>query len=154
MKILVPLNDVNCLSRYIEAGADEFYLGFYDNAWINRFGKYADINRMSGFGSLANKYNFQQAIEISKQIKSFNRSVFLTLNANTYSISELDYICSNYFPEIKNTGIDGIIISGIDIAKLAMINGIQVVASTMCGIYNSDIAEIYRGYGIKRQINQ
>lgn len=152
MKILVPLNDANYLSRYIDAGADEFYLGFYDNTWIKRFGKYSDINRMSGFGALANKYNFEQAIEISKQIKSYNRSVFLTLNANNYSISEIDYICSNYFPKIKNSDIDGIIVSGIGLAKLAVTNGIQPVASTMCGIYNSDIADIYIKCGIKRLI--
>ena len=69
MKILVPVNNSDYIDRYIECGADEFYLGFYDEQWENKFGKYADINRMSGFGKLANKYNFEEAMKLAAYIK-------------------------------------------------------------------------------------
>ena len=34
MKILVPLNSEECLEEYVEAGADELYMGFYDEKWF------------------------------------------------------------------------------------------------------------------------
>ena len=43
MKILVPLNNAELLQKYIDAGADEFYIGFHDLQWSEKFGKYADI---------------------------------------------------------------------------------------------------------------
>ncbi len=152
MKILVPLNDKEVLARYINAGADEFYLGFYDDKWEERFGRFTDINRMSGFGKLANKYSFEEISDIIKNIKSQGKSVYITMNANLYSTDEIDYICVNYFETLKKTGVDAVIISDLKLAKAAHDNGIKTVASTMCGIYNSDIAEIYKKAGVKRII--
>ena len=39
MKILVPLNSEECLEEYVEAGADELYMGFYafNNVYILLF---------------------------------------------------------------------------------------------------------------------
>ena len=54
---------------YIAAGAGEFYIGFYDNAWWERFGEYADINRMSGFKKDANPYSLEEVGEIIKNVK-------------------------------------------------------------------------------------
>ena len=48
--------------------------------------------------------------------------------------------------------MDGLIVSDIELAKSAVEHGIEVVASTMCAIYNSDIATEYSKYGFKRQI--
>lgn len=33
MKPLVPVNDRAYLQRYAQAGGEEFYLGFHDDAW-------------------------------------------------------------------------------------------------------------------------
>lgn len=49
MNILVPINDEKLISKYVSAGANELYMGFYDDKWTAEFGKYSDINRMSGF---------------------------------------------------------------------------------------------------------
>lgn len=98
MKILVPLNNAELLQKYIDAGADEFYIGFHDLQWSEKFGKYADINRMSGFGMNANRYSFEEILRIAKRIKINNKSVFITLNANTYSEEQIDYILREYVP--------------------------------------------------------
>lgn len=152
MKILVPLNDVACLSRYIDAGADEFYLGFYDEKWFEIFGNYSDINRMSGFRQHANRYNFEQAMEVARCVKKNERSVFLTLNANFYSSEQITYIKEKYFPAIQQAGIDGLIVSEYALAKAAEEAGIPTVASTMCAIYNSDILHYYAQSGMRRMI--
>ena len=44
MNILVPLNNIEFLKDYINAGAGEFYMGFYDEEWNKNFGNYSDIN--------------------------------------------------------------------------------------------------------------
>ena len=152
MKILVPLNNSKYVDKFIDLGADEIYLGFYDDAWVERFGEYSDINRMSGFNKYANKYNFCEMIEQVKIAKSKGVSVFVTLNANCYSREQIAYIEENYFAQMIDAGVDGVIVSGIELGKAALKFGLQPVASTMCAIYNSDIAREYYEQGIKRQI--
>ena len=53
-KILVPLNNRSRLKDLVEAGADEFYMGFHDEDWVKEFGDFTEINRMSGFKKYAN----------------------------------------------------------------------------------------------------
>lgn len=152
MNILVPLSWQEHITPYIDAGADELYIGFYDEKWTEKFGTYADINRMSGFKFRANPNNFHDMIEAVKIIKSKGKKVFVTMNANGYSSDEIDFIEENYYPAIIESGVDGLILSDPLIITSAKKHGISVVASTMCAIYNSDIAEIYRNLGVKRMI--
>ena len=152
MKILVPLSRREYIDAYIDAGADEFYLGFHDDEWERRFGKYADINRMSGFGTLANPYSFDKAIDVVKEIKDKGRRAYITINAATYSPEQLDFVKEHYLPRLKAAGADGVIVSDISSVNAAIQAGIEPVASTMCGIYNSDIAAIYHELGVRRMI--
>lgn len=152
MKILVPFNNEEKLDKFIEAGAEEFYLGFYDPKWTEKFGEYSDINRMTGFKRKANQYNFEEATNIIRTISSKNKSGFITMNANCYSYFQIDYIAKNYLPILKETGIEGIIVSDINLAEAIIEEGINAVASTMCGIYNEDIARSYLKIGMKRLI--
>ena len=152
MKILVPLSNVNYIDKYINAGADELYLGFYDENWTSKFGKYSDINRMSGFGKKANPFSFEQLLEIIKDIKKKNITVFVTMNANEYSFIQVQYMKKHYFQPLKEIGADGVILSDVNAILAAKEVGLEPVASTMCAIYNSDIAYIYYDMGIKRMI--
>lgn len=151
MKILVPLNNKKDISNFAKAGANEVYLGFYDNKWTEQFGKYADLNRMSGFGSKANQYDFDNLVEIIKEIKDFGMSAFITLNANCYSKEQIAFIENFYLPVLKKI-VDGIITSDVILATKIIEFGIPVVASTMMGVYNFDIAFYYYKLGIKRMI--
>lgn len=152
MKILVPLNDIDNIEKFVDAGADEFYLGFYDENWSYEFGTYSDINRMSGFGHYANKYSFREAIEIVKRIKNMNKTVYITMNANYYSDVQLQFIENNYLPDIKDSGADGVIVSTAELTQKISEYGIGAVASTMCAIYNTDILEVYKNFGVNRVI--
>ncbi len=152
MKVLVPLNSAEYLEKFVEAGADELYLGFYDEKWFQQFGEYCDINRMSGFKQNANRYDFHQMIELAKRIKALGRSAFVTMNANCYGQAQVAYMEREYFPMLKEAEVDGLIVSDIHLAKAAHAYGIPTVASTMCAIYNSDIADYFYDEGIKRII--
>ena len=152
MKILVPLKDAESIPAFVEAGADEFYLGFADKKWFDIFGRSSDINRMTSFNNHANRFSFQQALDAIECIHSFGKSAFLTLNANHYTAKQLDYIKTEYLDQLKEVAVDGIIVSGPDLAELVRESGIHPVASTMCGIYNSDIAKSYARIGVGRMI--
>lgn len=152
MKILAPLSSIEYIDPYIKAGADELYLGFYDEQWNTCFGEYSDINRMSGFGKRANLYSFKQAVEIIKVIKNKGGKAFVTMNANGYSKEQVSFMENNYFPLLRDTETDGIILSDINAITAAVKSELHPIASTMCAIYNSDIANVYYQSGVKRMI--
>lgn len=152
MEILVPLSKSEYADSYVKAGADELYLGFYDERWNIFFGDYSDINRMSGFGKRANPYSFSQVTEVIKEIKCKGKKVFVTMNANGYSREQIQYMEHNYFPLLLELEVDGIILSDINVIMAAIKFGLRPVASTMCAIYNSDIATMYYKLGVKRMI--
>lgn len=152
MKILAPLSNIDYIDKYITAGADELYLGFHDDLWHQKFGQYADINRMSGFIKRANPFNFEDVINIIKYVKNKNKCIYVTINANAYNSDQIRYIKEKYFIPLKQAGVDGVILSDINVILAAIDIGINPIASTMCSIYNEDIAKIYKELGVKRMI--
>lgn len=152
MKILAPLNNREDIKRFSAAGADELYFGFYDESWTEKFGEYMDINRMSGFNKNANRYDFSEIINIIQEIRLENMDAFITMNANVYSTEALAWIKEEYFSRLIQAGVSGVIVSTEDIAIAALNVGLQVVASTLLGLYNSDIIQYYYSMGIRRII--
>lgn len=152
MKILVPVSNFEYIDKYIAAGADELYLGFHDKMWLLKFGKYADLNRMSGFLNRANPFSFEEVLKVIKYIKSRNKNVYVTFNANEYSFEQIQFIKEHYFIPLKKANVDGVILSDINIIQAAIDVGLFAVASTMCAVYNEDIAQIYSDIGVKRMI--
>ena len=149
--ILVPLNDLSMASAYAQAGADEFYLGFYDPAWMNAFGPYVDLNRMSGFGTEANAYSFAEALGGVQLVKELGKKVYLTFNTAAYS-ARVHGMIAGYFAQLAAYGADGVILSGPELVDAARAVGLEAVASTMCGIYNRHIARFYQDCGMTRMI--
>jgi len=150
-KILVPLNNKLRLAELVEAGVDEFYMGFYDNAWTDTLGEYSEINRMSGFGTKANPYNLEEMLELARTVKSYGKSIFVTVNGAAYSQAELDKL-GEYFRIFAREGIDGVIVSTPELTVMAKEAGVEPVASTMCGIFSSDTVSFYKKLGMKRMI--
>ena len=140
------------IDSYIEAGADELYMGFYDEKWSQKFGAYADINRMSGFNKRANPYSFEEILEVIQYVKNHGKKAFVTLNANAYSKEQIKYMEDHYFPALFNVQVDGVIMSDINAMMSAIKAGLKTVASTMCAIYNTEIANVYKNIGVKRMI--
>ena len=152
MKILVPLSKKEFISPYIAAGADELYMGFYDESWNQRFGAYADLNRMSGFGNRANPYSFAHLLDVIKMVKGNGKRAFVTMNANGYSREQIEWMKARYFPALADARADGVILSDISVIAAAVSFGLSPVASTMCAIYNTDIAAMYHALGVNRMI--
>lgn len=151
MKTLVPLNNVEHIDDYIEAGAGEFYLGFYDEAWHDQFGEYADINRLTGFKKNANPYNLEEVINIIEDTKKKGVMMYVTFNASVYSQAQLDYMV-RYMERLKATSLDGVIVSCPELVEMASKLGMNVVVSTISAAYNEDTVKFYRDLGAKRII--
>lgn len=151
MEILVPLNNASCLNAYLEAGAREFYMGFYDEEWNHDFGEYSDINRMSGFKEKANANTLEDILRIIDRVKSRGAYAYITFNSSAYSGRELERI-EKYLDKLEGMKPDGIIISTPELAKIVKAHNLPFVVSTIAGIYNSDIASFYKELGAKRVI--
>ncbi|MBE6024193.1 MAG: U32 family peptidase [Cellulosilyticum sp.] len=151
MNVLVPLNNIDHIDDYIEAGAREFYIGFYDEAWWEKFGEYADINRLTGFKKDANPYNFEEVLEIIRQVKQRDVQVYVTFNSSIYNQEQLAYV-EGYMQRLKETPLDGVIVSCAELVEVAKKVGLSAVISTIAGIYNSDLTKFYCDLGAKRVI--
>lgn len=151
MRALVPFNNAEYFEAYQEAGAGEFYLGFYDEQWQKEFGEYADLNRLTGYKDNANRNSFEEALSIIKKVKAAGKLVYITFNSSIYSQKQLDFM-ERYMEPLKESGVDGIIVSCAELVEIANKYGLNAVISTIAGIYNVDIAKYYWELGAKRMI--
>ncbi len=157
--VLAPVNGRGSALRLARAGARELYMGFYDPAWTAKFGENAALNRMSGFGQEANTLTFAELVEeVSEARRDFkanginNVSLFCVFNAQRYSAEQTAFITATYLPALAQAEFTGIIVSGPELIDAAHALGMSVAASTMCAIYNEDLARYHNSCGIDRAI--
>lgn len=151
MNILVPINREDDIPAVCAAGAKELYIGFYDPAWEIEFGEYAHLNRMSGFGTDANRYTLEEMPRIVDLAHAHHALIYIVLNSAAYTWAQLSMV-DRYLACIRRSGADGVIISCPEVAAAAHKAGIAPIASTMCGVYNRDIANFYVDLGVRRII--
>lgn len=151
MKILVPFNDESFLTSFLESGAEEFYMGFYDPEWAEKFGAFSDLNRLTLFKDTANRYTIDDIGRISNSLHDAGASLYITMNAPGYSAEQLEWI-SAYLKKLGEFKVDGVISSVPELIPLIRGEGMKAVASTMCGIMNRDLAGWYREQGMQRII--
>ncbi len=151
MKVLVPLNKEENLIGYKNAGAGEFYIGFFDPEWHKAFGEYADLNRLTGFRDMANYNTFEDVLRIIKKVKEEKLILYVTFNSSIYSEEQLRFM-ERYMQPLYEVGVDGIIVSCPELVKIAKNYKLNAVVSTIAGVYNSDIARYYRNLGARRII--
>lgn len=150
MKILAPLNSFADLPTYIAAGADEFYLGYYDTEFFNRFGAYAEMNKMSSIkgSDFADFAAMERAVSL---IREAGKGVFLTFNSLSYTEAQLDYL-RGVFEKVKKLNPDGLIIGAPELTDLALEMGLPVCISSMANVYNRIAVGYYADRGAKRII--
>ena len=151
MNILTPVNHAKDIGHLVESGADEFYIGFYDASWVLNNENFYDLNRMSGFAEDANRYSLPEIVEPIEEAHRLGKKIYVTLNAAYYNPRQLRKL-QNYIQELKTMEADGIIVSDIRTADICNQEGIISIASTMCGIYNTQILKTYAKSGVKRVI--
>ena len=152
MAVLVPLNSFGVLERYKDAGIEEVYMGFHDDAWTDRFGPRADLNRMSGFGLSANPFTFGQMCNQLARAHDLGLHGFVCFNSALYSDDMLDYIKREYLPGIAQAGAQGVIVSGQGLIEPIRETGVDAVISTLAGTFNERLVPHYAKRGASRVI--
>lgn len=147
---MAPLSSLRALDELSSAGADEFYLGFFDAAWETIFGPFEELNRMSSFGHRVN-FAFHSLKQVLKEVHARGKTAFITINSAAYSVQELDFI-ESYADELAQIGADGIILGSVALLPRLHRYRLPLTISTMGGVYNSDIAAFYRDLGVTRII--
>lgn len=150
MNIMVPLSRVDVLDSFCQAGASEFYMGFYDPAWDARFGPFEEINRMSSFGTQAN-ISLEDIEQVVRQVHQRGKRVYITLNSAAYSMEQLVWM-ERYAAMLRSVSADGIILGSLELLCRLQNCGLPLTVSTMGGAYNRDIVSFYRDLGVKRVI--
>ncbi|MDO5297348.1 MAG: U32 family peptidase [bacterium] len=148
---MVPLASARNIERFCQAGASELYFGFEHPEWNRYFGGFAELNRMSSFGSQAN-LPYAEVAETIKRIHEAKAAAFVTLNSPAYSERQLAFL-KVIAQELEDMGADGLIVGSIEMcALLQKYCSLPLTASTMCAVYNTEILSFYRSLGIKRMI--
>jgi putative protease len=150
MNVLAPFSKFESLQNIIDSGADEIYSGFHDERWFEKFGEYIQLNHMSE-SKRANDNSFEKIFDVIKFVKKNGRKIFLTFNSNEYSDEGLLEI-EKYFEELEGASVDGVIISNVSQVRLAQKYHLKPIASTVCAIYNRNIAKVYIDEGVDRLI--
>lgn len=151
MNILAPINDISRIGSLIDAGADEFFFGFYNDEDIEKFGRYFELNRMSGFGRYANKFNYQDSLELIKKIREAGKDSYVTLNSSGYTEEALLYL-EKYVSGLIDAGATGIIVSCPEMIDVVRRNGGNPVVSCVGTVYNSASVRYFQELGAVRII--
>lgn len=152
MAALVPLNSERALPKLAAAGVEEIYVGFHDDAWTRRFGRTADLNRMSGFGESANPFSFEQMCDQLRKANELGIRPFVCFNSAAYSDEQIAFITSEYLPGIAQAQAAGVIVSSRALMPALVEAGLAPVISTIAGVFNEQLAAYYRDCGAKRLI--
>lgn len=151
MKILAPFNQASLLNTMADSGVQEFYMGFYDEQWSAKYGKYSDINRLSLFKESANRYRIEDMEAIARDIHRLGGELYITFNAPDYHEEQYKRL-ETYIEILSGYQVDGIITGVSGLIPYIHKYHMKAVASTMCGIYNSDMAALYKRAGADRII--
>lgn len=148
MNIMVPLANLNQLDEFCEAGADEFYFGFHDDAWTFSFGPFEELNRMSSFGTCAN-FSWNRIKTVIAQIHKRNKKAYAAINSAAYSFQQLSFLDA-YIEQLQAFHVDGLILGSAALIYRLRRCDVPLVVSTMSGAYNSDIIRFYCDMGVSR----
>lgn len=150
MNIMVPVSSFTQVKRLSDVGADEFYIGIFDECWNDTFGVFEELNRMSSFGQTAN-VKYTEAFEIIDACQSLDKKVFLALNSNHYSKKQKKYL-EKILANEKMKTVDGIIVGDLTLIPLLKKYNYGIILSTMGAAYNSLIIKQYIEWGVTRII--
>lgn len=151
MNILAPINDAAQLKPLIDAGADEFYFGFFEDSDTEVFGEYFELNRMSGFGRYANRFTLSEAVSLVRQIAALGKDSYVTLNSSGYTEQAIQRIQS-YVIELVDAGVTGCIVSCPELLNVVRHCGGKAVISCVGTVYNEADVRFYQRLGATRVI--
>ncbi len=136
----------------IEEGADEFYCGFLPSDWHGRFSRVVSINRRNY--APGNVQSFNDLHCMVREAHAGNVPVHLTLNAQTYTCEQLDFLRDYCRKVVEEAGIDGFVVADPGLISLIKewIPEISIHVSNLAALHNSMAVRFFSQLGAKRII--
>ena len=103
MRYAVPVNAADEVPALVDAGAGEFYVGYQDAWWVQRYGDHDSASRRQGRANLSTRTELQAVVRAAE---ARDVPVWLALNSR-YTEPQLDCLCelAADFEAMGGTGV-------------------------------------------------
>lgn len=151
MKIIAPIRSENFLDKYIDAGADEFYGGIFDEQWQEQYGDVLEYNRRGNYAKRANISDWGELSRILEICGLRNKPFYLTANALHISGKQQEDFCSLML-QYQKLGGEKVIISDLTLIPILREMGFSCTVSSCAGVRNRYSAQLFQELGCERII--
>jgi putative protease len=152
MKILAPLNSSEEAEMLLSNGAEELYCGLVPEEWIARYSGAIWLNRRSPAGG--NLRTFSDLARIVEQAHKCCVPVFVTLNAQSYTATQLPLVLDLARRYVEEAEVDGLIVSDpaliLELSELALPCALHL--SSIAASLNVAAVRFFQSLGIGRII--
>jgi putative protease len=148
MKIKSPLNSAREVGPLIEAGANEFYVGFVDTS-PNGGNAFRLLNRRANAdASVRSAEELRKIVELAHQQDA---AVFVTFNEHSYSESQRPGVTELLY-QAAEMGVDGVIAADPGLMLLVQQHRLplRVAGGVGTGAFNSAAIQFYAALGVSR----
>jgi len=149
MIIHSPLSSQEEVAPLIDAGATEFYCGFFPKEWLKKYSYVNSINARTVKTANFNKIEeLEQAVKIAS---SKNIPVYLTLNSHYYSDKQLK-IVRKMIEQAAGIGVDRFIVTDPMLLRelSSSQQGYKTIVSTTAALFNSEALAFFKDSGAER----
>lgn len=152
MKILAPLNSPAETEMLLANGAEELYCGLVPEEWVARYSGAIWLNRRSPAGG--NLRSFSDLARTVGQAHGCSVPVFVTLNAQSYTASQLPLVLDLARRYVEEAGVDGLIVSDpaliLELAKQDLPCALHL--SSIAASSNVAAVRFFQSLGVRRVI--
>lgn len=151
MKLISPVDNLSEVPRLLEAGADELYGGLVPRQWREAYSLLASINQRT-FDS-AQLQSFEELGQVIDRVHDAGKTFSLTLNAPFYTDQQMPLLL-DYIDQVADLGVDGIILADLGLLRIVRERQpkLELHASTLAHLMNSEAVRFYEGQGIQRVV--
>lgn len=134
IELLAPAGNMECLRAALYFGADAVYLA----------------GKKFGLRAFADNFTPEEMAEAVKMAHDLGKKIYVTANA-LFRPHEFDGLLA-YFDELKEIGVDAVIVSDPGVITVAKAAGIEVHLSTQASTMNHLTAAFWHEQGVKRVV--
>lgn len=133
MKIIAGISNAHSneeIEAYVNAGVDEFFIGYVPKEWSDVYGWEVSCNRREH--SNYHYHQRDQFEEVVNMIRARGKKVFLTLNAHEYNQKQLDLLLK-ILQNISDIPVDSFIVSNLALMLKMRKTGIETPINISIG---------------------
>jgi collagenase-like PrtC family protease len=133
------------IRAYVDAGIDEFFIGYVPQEWSDTYGWEVSCNRREF--SNCHYHSVNQIEQVVSLIHKYNKKVFLTLNAHEYNAEQIKLLL-RIVDDIRHVNFDAFIVSNTALMLELRRNGFKtpINISIGAGCNNADAVLFYKKY--------